>query len=124
MWYPSGGFAQAQGIIVGSYLFGGTHAGNFQNLNINERIEFALSAGEKVHPQYRQNFHSGISVAWGKVPFTLGGWSTSTSSAVLQIPEGTFLFAGEDLTYLQGWQEAAIISSVNALNNLTDLIGS
>lgn len=123
IWYPSGGFAQQQGIIVGSYLFGGAHATNFQNLSINERIEFALAGGEKVHPQYRQNLHSGISVAWAKVPYSLGGWSTSTPSTLLQAPDGPFMFTGDHLTYLQGWQEGAIISSLNALNNMLDLMG-
>ncbi len=124
IWYPSGGFAQQQGVIVGSYLFGGTHATNFQNLNINARIEFALAGGEKIHPQYRQNLHSGISIAWSKVPYTLGGWSTSTPSTLLQAPDGPFMFAGDHLTYLQGWQEGAVISSLNALNNLLDVMGA
>lgn len=124
IWYPSGGFGQQQGIIVGSYLFGGTHATNFQNLNINGRIEFALAGGEKVHPQYRQNLHSGVSVAWGKVPYSLGGWSISTPSTMLQAPDGPFMFTGDHLTYLQGWQEGAVISSLNALNNLLDLMAT
>lgn len=122
IWYPSGGFAQQQGIIVGSYLFGGTHATNFQNLDINARLEFALAGGEKIHPQYRQNLHSGISVAWAKVPYTLGGWGVTTPSTLLQGPDGPFLFAGDHLTYLQGWQEGAVISSLNALNNLLDVM--
>ena len=123
IWYPSGGFGQEKGIIVGSYLFGGTNATNFQNLSIDERIEIALAGGEKVHPQYRQNLSAGISVAWAKVPYSLGGWSVSTPSSLLQLPDGPFLFAGDHLTYLQGWQEGAVISSLNALNNLLDLMG-
>lgn len=124
IWYPSGGFAQQDGIIVGSYLFGGRHATNFQNLSIKERIEFALAGGEKVHPQYRQNLRAGLSVAWAKVPYSLGGWSVSTPSTLLQSPDGPFLFAGDHLTYLQGWQEGAVISSLNALNNLLDIMGA
>lgn len=123
IWYPSGGFTQKDGIIVGSYLFGGRHATNFQNLSIKERIEFTLAGGEKVHPQYRQNLSAGISVAWAKVPYSLGGWSISTPSTLLQLPDGPFLFAGDHLTYLQGWQEGAVISSLNALNNLLNIMG-
>lgn len=122
IWYPSGGFGQQEGVIVGSYLFGGAHASNFQNLSVSQRIEFALAGGEKVHPQYRSNLHSGISVAWSKVPYSLGGWSNSTPSTLLQAPDGPFLFAGDHLTYLQGWQEGAVISSLNALNKLLDLM--
>jgi len=121
LWYPSGGFGQEQGIIVGSYLFGGAHADSFANLSPAGRIERALSGGEKIHPQYRANLSRGISVAWGKVPYTLGGWSSSNPSTVLQKPDGPFLFAGDHLTYLQGWQEGAVLSSINALDNLLDL---
>lgn len=123
IWYPSGGFGQQNGVIVGSYLFGGSNATNFENLSVSERIEFALAAGERVHPTYRQNLSDGISVAWSKVPYSLGGWSVSTPSTLLQAPDGPFLFAGDHLTYLQGWQEGAVISSLNALNNLLDLMG-
>ncbi len=123
IWYPSGGFGQDQGVIVGSYLFGGSNATVFSNLSPEARIQLALSAGEEVHPQYRQNLSQGISIAWSKVPFTLGGWATSNPSPLLQAPDGPFLFAGDHLTYLRGWQEGAIISALNALSNLTDLIG-
>ena len=122
IWYPSGGFGQDQGVIVGSYLFGGSNATTFSSLSPAARIELALSAGEEVHPQYRQNLSRGISVAWSKVPYTLGGWATSNASSLLQSPDGPFLFAGDHLTYLRGWQEGAVISALNALSNLTDLI--
>lgn len=123
IWYPSGGFGQKKGIILGSYLFGGTNASYFANLSPAARIEFALSEGEKVHPQYRDYLSRGISVAWGKVPYTLGGWASSAPSPVLQAADGPFLFAGDHITYLPGWQEGAVISSLNALDNLLDLTG-
>ena len=123
IWYPSGGFGQDKGIILGSYLFDGSHAENFANLSIEARKEFTLEAGEKVHPQYRENLSRGISVAWNKVPYSLGGWAKSTPSSVLQQPDGPFLFAGDHLTYLHGWQEGAVISGLHALNNLLDIMG-
>lgn len=122
IWYPSGGFGKDQGIILGSYLFGGSHADYFSNLGIEARIELSLAAGEKVHPQYREHLQHGISVAWSKVPHSLGGWSVSTPSPLLQQADGPFLFTGDHLTYLQGWQEGAVISSLNALSNLLDLV--
>lgn len=121
IWYPSGGFGQSKGVLVGSYLFGGEHATNFANLSVAARIEMALAAGEKVHPSYRQNLSRGISVAWAKVPYSMGGWGVSAPSAVLQKPDGPFLFAGDHLTNLQGWQEGAVISSLNALANLVSV---
>lgn len=123
IWYPSGGFGNAQGVIVGSYLFGGSDATVFGNLNPAQRIERALSFGEQLHPRYRSNLSRGISVAWLKVPYTAGGWATSSPSAILQQADGPFLFAGDHLSYLPGWQEGAVISSMHALANLADLTG-
>ena len=120
IWYPSGGFGQDQGILVGSYLFGGGNATNFGNLSPSARIELALTAGEKMHSQYRANLSQGISVAWSKVPYSLGGWATSNPSPLLLEPDGPFLFAGDHLTYLRGWQEGAVISALNALSKLVD----
>ena len=122
IWYPSGGFGQEKGVIIGSYLFDGFHAENFANLSIEARKEFTLAAGEKVHSQYRENLSHGISVAWNKVPYSLGGWVKSAPSSILQKPDGPFLFAGDHLTYLHGWQEGAVISGFNALNNLLDIM--
>jgi len=121
IWYPSGGFGEAEGVLLGSYLFAGSHATSFANLSPEARIEFALSRGERIHSQYRANLTRGISVAWSKVPYTLGGWSSSSPSTVLQAPDGPFIFAGDHLTYLPGWQEGAVISALNALNNLMDM---
>ncbi len=123
IWYPSGGLGDTQGIVLGSYLFGGSHATTFANLSPEARIELALSRGERVHAAYRQHLTRGISVAWSKVPYTLGGWSNSTPSTLLQAPDGPFMFAGDHLTYLPGWQEGAVISALNALNNLLDVQG-
>ena len=121
IWYPSGGFGQSQGILLGSYLFGGQQAVNFANMSPAARIEFTLAAGEKVHPQLRQNLSRGISVAWSKVPYSMGGWGVSSPSALLQKADGPFLFAGDYLTHLHGWQEGAVISGMNALANLASL---
>lgn len=123
IWYPNNGFGNAQGILVGSYLFGGSDAQQFAALSPQQRIELALSRGERIHPQYRENLSRGISVAWQKVPYSYGGWAVSTPSTLLQQPDGPFLFAGDHLTYLPGWQEGAVISAMNALQNLMALQG-
>ncbi len=121
MWYPSSGLGQQQGILVGSYLFGGNSASDFASLSPQARINLALSSGQKLHPQLRAAASRGISVAWAKVPLTLGGWANSNPASQLLLPDGPFLFAGDHLTYLRGWQEGAVISALHALGNLGEL---
>jgi monoamine oxidase len=123
IWYPSSGFGNAQGILVGSYLFGGSDAQTFAALSPAQRIERALVYGEQLHPQYRSNLSRGLSVAWQKVPYSAGGWAVSNPAPVLQQADGPFLFAGDHLSYLPGWQEGAVISSMQALANLADMTG-
>lgn len=121
LWYPSGGFGQDQGILVGSYLFGGASADRFAGLSPAGRINLALAAGARLHPGYGERLSRGISVAWSRVPFSLGGWANSAPAADLMRPDGPFLFAGDHLSYLRGWQEGAVISALHALGLLAEV---
>ena len=67
-----------------------------------------------VHPQFEDQASRGISVAWRKMPFQLGGWGTSNPAALLTADDNIF-FAGEHLSILQGWQEGAILSAYSAI---------
>ncbi|MCC3862057.1 flavin monoamine oxidase family protein [Pseudemcibacter aquimaris] len=81
--YPSGNlFGQAHGdtgVILGYYPIGGQSV-PISNLSMSERIEFALSVGEKVHPgKYRKHFTGeAMSVAWHKMKYALAGWENWT----------------------------------------------
>jgi monoamine oxidase len=59
----------------------------------------------------------GISVAWRKIPFQLGGWGISVPAALLT-PDDNMFFAGEHLSILQGWQEGAILSAYFAIDQI------
>ena len=122
MWYPSGGIGDRDGVLVGSYIWDGPNSVSFANLSPTERIEFAVSQGQEIHPEYRDFMTRGISKAWAKVPYNLGGWSTSAPPGELQVPDGPFIFGGEHTTYLGGWQEGAVISAHEALLHLQGLM--
>ncbi len=89
-----------------------------------DRIEFALKHGEKVHPQYREEFETGFSVAWHKVKYSLGGWATWSRRGregaypVLNQPDGRIYLAGEHLSYLTGWMAGAFESAWTQLEAL------
>lgn len=117
IWYPNSGFGQDQGVLVGSYIFGGPAGTEFTNQTPAERITTTTTQANALHPAFAGEVTRGLSVAWAKVPFQLGAWGVSTP-AVLLTPDDAIHFAGEHLSILQGWQEGAILSAYHAIDNI------
>jgi monoamine oxidase len=115
IWYPNNGFGRANGVIVGSYIFGGPAGTNFANQAPQSRIDSTVAQANVVHPEFAAEVSRGISVAWSKVPFQLGAWGQS-DPGILLTPDDNIFFAGEHLSILQGWQEGAILSAYHAID--------
>jgi monoamine oxidase len=122
--YPSYGYQGQKGVILGYYNFGGT-AIRVSDMNQAGRVEYALQNGERLHPgQYREHFETGFSVAWHRVPYSLGGWANWSSTArqeaypILNEPDGRIYLAGEHLSYLTGWMAGAIESAWQQLEKI------
>ena len=117
VWYPSAGYGRDQGIIVGSYIFGGQAGVDFSNQTPAQRDSSTAAQANLIHAEFGTEVTRGISVAWPKVPFQLGAWGTSQPN-VLLTPDENIFFAGEHLSILQGWQEGAILSAYHAIDNI------
>jgi monoamine oxidase len=117
MWYPNSGFGKTNGVIVGSYIFGGNAGTNFAGMSLQQRINTTISQATNVHGQFGGAVSRGISISWPKIPFQLGAWGTS-DPGILLIPDGNIFFAGEHLSMLQGWQEGAILSAYHAIDGI------
>ena len=68
IWYPTTGFHQPTGIIIGAYIWNNEIGDRIAALPINQRLQTALEEGEGIHPGYTDQLHhnTGVSVAWGK----------------------------------------------------------
>jgi monoamine oxidase len=127
--YPNTGFnAKGRGVLLGAYLFEGANAYEFTALAPAERVARAVEFGASLHPQYKAEFENGISVAWHRVPFTLGCAGNWTDQArqehydnLCQI-DGRIVLAGEHASYLPAWQEGAILSSLDAIARLHERV--
>lgn len=115
IWYPNNGFGQDNGVIVGSYIFGGTRGNDFANQALQARIDTTVAQANVLHPEFGAETMHGFSVAWAKVPFQLGAWGVSDPGIQLT-PDDNIFFAGEHLSILQGWQEGAILSAYHAID--------
>ncbi len=120
IWYPNYGFGQANGVVLGAYIFDGPPGDNFTNQTPAQRINSTLAQASNVHTEFGGEATRGISVAWKKMPFQLGAWGKS-SPGVLLTPDGNIVFAGEHLSILQGWQEGAILSAYEAIDQVVTL---
>ncbi|PZU11982.1 flavin monoamine oxidase family protein [Sphingomonas sp.] len=102
---------------MGAYRLGG--------MTPEERIEAALSQGSVFHPQqYRKEYRNGASVAWSRVPWTMGccaRWNEDTRKAHYQTLVGVddrVVLAGEHASYVGCWMEGALLSSLDAITRL------
>jgi monoamine oxidase len=113
---PSSGWQSKKGVLLGYYQFGAS-AAKISALSPKARAEFAVAAGQKIFPQYRENFETSFSVAWHRVKYNLGGWcqwgaeGRKSAYPILNEPDGRIYLAGEHLSYLTGWQAGAIESA-------------
>ena len=127
--YPSTAYNHSgKGVLLGAYIYNGANAYEFTSMTPRQRIERAVEYGSKLHPQYKAEFENGISVAWHRVPFTLGcaaNWSDKLRDEhydnLCQI-DGRFVLAGEHASYLPAWMEGAILSSLNAISRLHERV--
>lgn len=120
--YPSSEYySDGPGVLLGAYSWGAASY-QFNSLSPEDRVEAALEFGSQIHPQYRDEFASGASVAWHRVPWVLGCYGIwrdrpENYDAAVQMDQRT-LMAGEHMSELPAWQEGAILSALNAVKRL------
>jgi monoamine oxidase len=122
--YPSTDyFSSGKGVLLGAYTFGSS-AVEFTSLSPEQRIARAVEFGANIHPQYRAEFETGATVAWHRVPWTLGCqgiWTEQTRAQHYQnicAIDGRIVLAGEHVSMIPAWQEGAVTSSIDAITRL------
>jgi monoamine oxidase len=123
--YPSHGFfREGKGVLLGAYIWDMLNSMEFTSMAPAERVAKAVEYGSRIHPQYPQEFDSGVAVAWHRVPGALGCfglWTDATRAEhydnLCQI-DGRIVLAGEHASYLPAWQEGAVTSALDAIDRL------
>lgn len=122
--YPSTDFfSSGKGVVLGAYTFGG-NATELTSLTPEQRIAKAVECGANIHPQYRTEFETGATVAWNRVPWTLGcagAWTEDSRAAHYKdicALDGRIMLAGEHVSLIPAWQEGAVLSSLDAITRL------
>jgi monoamine oxidase len=126
LWYPSAGIHQKKGVLVGAYIWSDETGNAFAVKPPAQRLEDTLADDEAIHPGCRAHLRKGVSVAWRKVPFSNGAWAEWSREARASgykrvlAGDGPFLFCGEHLSHLNGWQEGAVRSAHHALEQIAE----
>ncbi|WP_353043457.1 flavin monoamine oxidase family protein [Mesorhizobium sp. M1423] len=122
--YPSANFnAPGKGVLLGGYVWE-TYAYEFTSLSPEERVRKAVEFGSLIHPQYNEEFETGVGVGWHRVPWALGCyglWTEETRNQHYKAAtaiDGRTLMAGEHVSCIPSWQEGAILSSLDAISRL------
>jgi monoamine oxidase len=127
-WYPSSGYFSAKGVLTGAYNYAET-ARQFAALPLAQRLMLATQGAERLHPEFLKFVKTelGLSIAWQQVPHQPGGWadwdwSKPEQAAAynrLLAPDKRFYVCGDQVSYLSGWQEGAILSAHHVVRQLT-----
>jgi monoamine oxidase len=127
IWYPSGGFGEKTGVLVGAYSIGFSNFLNppkYAAMSFEERYAISRRVVEKFHPGRGKELAKPFTVSWKQTPFSEGvavNWSEAQRTgayAALCKPDGPFYFAGEHMSYINAWQEGAALSAHEAIKLL------
>jgi len=124
--YPSHDYlSSGGGVLLGAYCWGAP-AYQFNAMQPEDRMRWVLEYGTRIHAQYPDEFKTGVSVPWHKVPWVLGCYGIWEDKErdyeeTVRMAEGERIaLAGEHLSYLPAWQEGAILSALDAIQHLHD----
>lgn len=127
MWYPSWAYFTKKGILTGAYNYD-DDARTMASLGLKQRLELAMKGGKKLHPDFEKHvpIDLGLSIAWKQVPYQLGGWADDWQCddahyERLLKPDGRFWVAGDQVSYLSGWQEGAVRSAHHVIAGITGI---
>ena len=129
VWYPSSGFHAKTGILGGAYNFYPEAIG-FGHTSPAIRESVAQKSLQALHPGVNNLLEHPISVAWQNIPYSEGGWvywdeqGRERHYPVLNQPDGRVYLAGEHLSHLTAWQEGAVLSAHQVVENLHAKVSS
>ena len=132
MWYPSSGyFSTGPAILTGTYNYDSANhavAKKFGAMSLPRRLTLAMEGAKRLHPEFDKyvSIETGMSIAWQNVPYIGGGWAEWNSSDPAQAKayqrllkgDGRFHVGGDQVSYLPGWQEGAILSAYHVVNRI------
>lgn len=124
IFYPSSGYLSNKGMLLGYYNFN-DRAKTVGDMSYQDREKLAYEKGMLIHPQYEKEYDKkSFSVSWHKTKYSMGGWAIYSEEERQSIykkllaPDKNVYFAGEHLSYLNGWMAGALESARSVVTSL------
>jgi monoamine oxidase len=124
IWYPCHGIHSKKGVVLGAYVFGGDPADRFERMTPAQRLQAAISQGERIHPDYGKYVEAGVSIPWHRMNNMLGcaaEWEPDQRAkyfSKIQAPAGRHYMIGDQVSYHSGWQQGAMQSALHAIADI------
>jgi monoamine oxidase len=146
IWFPSAGMFSDRGVLVSGYGFDTTP--DFAALSFADKLAASRRSIEHLHPGHGKELEKPLYVNWGLIPYNDGAWinsygplqdeETNNTPAphdgiikyrhpfnqvgyqTLLSPDGPIYFAGDHVSHIVGWQEGAALSSLHAVNLISE----
>lgn len=130
VWYPSSGFHQPRGLLVGAYTVMGP-ARAFQARSFEDQVALARAAVEKLHPGHGKDLAAPLVIDWNRQAHNLGPWihwegdgNDPAAYRLLNQPRGRIFLAGAHLSQLPSWQEGGVASARRTVTLIADRVRS
>ena len=124
---PAPALTAVAGVLLGAYVFEGANHTSSPRWRLWSGLRGRSNSAPDPSAVPRE-FENGISVAWHRVPFTLGcagDWTEDGGKQhydnLCQI-DGRIVLAGEHASYIPAWQEGAILSALDAISRLHERV--
>lgn len=126
--YPNSDYGKpGKGVLLGAYIWG-SNAFEFTAMSPAQRVRKAVEYGSQLHQQYAREFDNGVAVGWSRVPWVhgcYGSWSDEAREKhyknLCQI-DNRIVLAGEHASYIPAWMEGAVLSALDAIDRLHQII--
>ena len=116
--------AGKEDILVGAYIWSDDLGNAFAAKPLSQRLIDTLDDVAHLHPQAPRWLGQGVSVAWNNIPYSRSGWAgveprgAGDTVPLLLKGDGPYLFAGEHMSFITGWQEGAVRSAHKVLGDI------
>jgi monoamine oxidase len=138
VWLPSAGLFSERGVLVSGYEW--RVRPEFASLDMQGKFAASRASVERLHQGHGKELEKPLYIGWGLIPYNEGAWVESYGPGegagpagrgskgpkpgyeTLLEADGPIYFVGDHVSHIVGWQEGAALSSLRAVQMISDRV--